>query len=182
LPRGERRQRRPDRHAFGPELPVEQHRQRALRAVIPGGKNPDAATVFQALAVPFNADRRLIRRIGTIPARLNRCFRHFQRRNGMAAPAAPALRIQRVGNRVRQQLAPAFAQRHAVRLLAFKHRIGKIVFIHGRDKTVAAAPLGLNSPCHCQTSVSGNAFEGLRTGILMVIGHAGDIEPDAFDR
>jgi hypothetical protein len=34
----------------------------------------------------------------------------------MAAPAAPALRIQRVG-RVRQQLAPAFAQR-AVRLLA----------------------------------------------------------------
>ena len=100
----------------------------------------------------------------------------------MAAPAAPALRVQRVRNRMRQQLAPPFAQRHALRLLTFKHDAGKIVFIHGRDKTVASAPLGAELALPLPDVGIGNAFEGLRAGILMVIGHAGDVEPDAFDR
>lgn len=100
----------------------------------------------------------------------------------MTTPAAPALRIQRVGNRVRQQLAPAFAQRHAVRLRAFKHGIGKIIFIHRRDKTVAAAPFGAELALPLPDVGIRDAFEGLRAGILMVIGHAGNVEPDAFNR
>ncbi len=117
-----------------------------------------------------------------VPAGLNGRVRHLQRRNGMTAPAAPALPIQRVGNRVRQQLAPAFAQRHAVRQLAFKHGIGKIVFIYRRDKTVAPAPLGAEFALPLPDVGIRDALEGLRAGILMVIGHAGNVEPDAFDR
>ena len=83
---------------------------------------------------------------------------------------------------MRQQLAPAFAQRHAVRLLAFKYCIGKIVFILGGDKTVAAAPFGAELPLPLPDVGIGNAFKRLRAGILMVVGHAGYVEPDAFNR
>ncbi len=99
----------------------------------------------------------------------------------MTAPASPALRIQRVGHRVRQQLTPAFAQRHPVRLLAFKHCAGKIVFILRRDKTVAAAPLGAELALPLPDVGIRDAFKRLGAGILMVIGHAGNVEPDAFN-
>ena len=117
-----------------------------------------------------------------VPAGLYGRLRHLQRRDGVPAPAAPALRIQRVGHRVRQQFTPAFAQRHAVRLLAFKHCIGKIVFVIGGDKTVAAAPFGAELALPLPDVSIRDTFKGLRTGILMVIGHAGDVEPDAFHR
>ncbi|MNP25089.1 hypothetical protein D3C76_1178820 [compost metagenome] len=64
----------------------------------------------------------------------------------MPAPAAPALAVQRIGNRFRQQFAPAFAQRDAVRRVGGKHDIVEILGVIGGDKTVAATPFGAELP------------------------------------
>ncbi len=100
-----------------------------MRGVLTGGEDPDPAGVAEAGTLPGNTVRRTIRGIEPIPAGLNRCLGHLKRRYRMAAPAAPVLAVKRIGDGMRQQLAPAFAQRHAVRRIGGKHRFGKVIFM-----------------------------------------------------
>ena len=98
----------------------------------------------------------------------------------MAASAAPVQWVARIGDRLWQQPAPAFAQGHAVRGIAGKHRIRKVVVAFRGDKTVAAAPVGAELTLPLPDVGAINALQRLGAGVVVVIGHAGDIEPDPF--
>ncbi|MNZ96278.1 hypothetical protein D3C78_1154650 [compost metagenome] len=123
-----------------------------------------------------------IRCIRVIPTGLNGRVRHFQRRNRVPAATAPALRITRIGNRLWQQFAPAFAQRHAIGRCSVENRFGKIVFVFRGDKTITAAPFRAEIALPLPDVGIGNAFERLRLCVLMVIGDASDVNPYAFYR
>ena len=99
----------------------------------------------------------------------------------MAAPALPALRIERVGNRLRQQPAPAFAQQRAVRTVTVIKLGGKVVVAGGRDKAIAAAPGRRKRGLPAPGIGTGNALQGLRYGVFMMVSHAGDINPYPLD-
>ncbi|MNT15788.1 hypothetical protein D3C72_1508640 [compost metagenome] len=179
----ERRQGRPDGHAFSPKLAVEENCQRALGcALLARGEDPHPARIPQTRAVPLNAVRCRIRRFGMIPAWLNGRIRHLQRRHRMAASAAPALGIQRIGNRVWQQFAPALTQRHAIGRVGGEDGLVEVLDVFGGNKTVAAAPFRAEFPLPLPDVGVGKARERLGTRILMVIRDAGDVDPHPLHR
>ena len=176
---GQGGQRRPHRHALGPELAVEQDRQRPRLRVdsLAGGVDPDPAMVAQTRAAPLKATSGRMRCIKLVPAGLRRRLRHLQSRDPMAASTPPAVRVQRIGYRPRQQFAPAFAQQRAVRLISAEHLRGKIIVTVGGNKAVAAAPGRRQRGSPAPGVGPGQTLQRLRPRILMVVGHAGDIEP-----
>ena len=176
---GQGGQRRPHRHALGPELAVEQDRQRPRLRVdsLAGGVDPDPAMVAQTRAAPLKATGGRMRLIKRVPAGLRGGLRHLQGGHAMAASAPPAVRVQRIGYRPRQQFAPAFAQQRAVRLISAEHLRGKIIVTVGGNKAVAAAPGRRQRGSPAPGVGPGQTLQRLRPRILMVVGHAGDIEP-----
>ena len=75
------------------------------------GVDPDPAMVAQTRAAPLKATGGRMRLIKRVPAGLRGGLRHLQGGHAMAASAPPAVRVQRIGYRPRQQFCLLYTSR-----------------------------------------------------------------------